>query len=152
MSISSKTIMSNITHSREARLKPRIRENIPVQWWVPQKDFIAQGRIRNLSASGFLLETDKVFRANGTAALQIQPLAPSSSDFLPETGHIRWHRQKGDRNEYGVEFNQIPPQTASLLEKRVEKIMSETVKNEKTINIIGIILTIIMIGLTAFVL
>ena len=144
--------MSNLTQSRDARQKSRINENIPVQWWVQDQDFIAQGRIRNLSASGFLLETDKVFRPHDHSTLQIQSLAPHSSDFLPETGHIRWHRQKGPRSQYGIAFNQIEPKTASILEKRIEKIMSQSTQKGKWANIIGVMLTVIMIALTCYVL
>jgi len=90
----------------ETRRHVRLKESIDVTWRIEAQHVSGTGVLINISSSGFLLQTDRLFRPSDDCILSIKPVSPSLS-FAPKRGKIKWlkriHTPK-DRYQCGVEF------------------------------------------------
>jgi hypothetical protein len=90
----------------ENRRHFRLREFLDVVWKVADQDVSGEGTVVNISTSGFLLQTDRVFRPSDNCVVSIE----SGADTLPfaaKKGKIMWFRRihaPHERFQCGVEF------------------------------------------------
>ena len=90
----------------ENRRHFRLREIIDVAWKVTDQDVSGEGTVVNISSSGLLLQTDRVFRPTDDCVLLIE----SGADVLPfaaKKGKIMWFRRihtPQERFQCGIQF------------------------------------------------
>jgi len=90
----------------ENRRHFRLREFIDVTWKVTDQDVAGEGMVVNISTSGLLLQTDRVFKPTDNCVLTID----SENETLPfsgKRGKIMWFRRISapqERFQCGIEF------------------------------------------------
>ena len=90
----------------ENRRHFRLREFIDVAWKVTDQEVSGEGMVVNISSSGLLLQTDRVFRPTDNCVLSIE----SGSEILPfagKKGKIMWFRRihtPQERLQCGIQF------------------------------------------------
>ena len=95
----------------ENRRHFRLREFIDVAWKLEDQEVSGEGMVVNISSSGVLLQTDRVFRPSDDCVLSIE----SGADTLPfaaKKGKIMWFKRiytPQERIQCGVEF--LPDKT-----------------------------------------
>ena len=136
----------------ESRRHQRVKDGFVLQWQAQDKAMTGQGRVLNISASGILFETDKNFTPFDQCVFLLQSLFQGKAEFLPARGRLVWNQKKGQGYLCGVEFIDTPQGVLNLLHKRVEQIMDQVARSEKTKNIVGVILCGVMVILTIYVL
>ena len=90
----------------------RIREVVDIRWAILGTDLSGEGKILNISASGFLLQTDGKFDPKRSGLLYIDSYDEKPLAFGPKKGKIVWlKRMPGNRPGYvcGVEFLRNTP-------------------------------------------
>src|SRR5580698_7527037 len=90
----------------ENRRHFRLREFLDVTWKVGGEEVSGEGTVVNISSSGFLLQTDRVFKPSDNCVLSIE----SGAEVLPfaaKKGKIMWFRRihtPQERFQCGVQF------------------------------------------------
>ena len=90
----------------ENRRHFRLREYFDVAWKVEDQEVSGEGTVVNISSSGLLLQTDRVFRPTDNCVLSVE----SGKDVLPfsaKKGKIVWFRRihtPQERFQCGLQF------------------------------------------------
>ena len=90
----------------ENRRHFRLKEFIDVAWKVAGQEVSGAGTVVNISKSGLLLQTDKVFRPSDNCVLSIESGA-DTLPFAPKKGRIMWFRRiqtPQERFQCGLQF------------------------------------------------
>ena len=90
----------------EYRRHFRFKESIDVAWKVEDQEISGEGMVVNISSSGLLLQTDKVFRPSDNCVVSIESGA-EKLPFAPKQGKIMWFRRihtPQERLQCGVQF------------------------------------------------
>lgn len=90
----------------ENRRHFRLREFIDVAWKVADQEISGEGMVVNISTSGLLLQTDRVFSPSDNCVLSIESGA-EVLPFAPPKGRIMWFRRihtPQERLQCGVQF------------------------------------------------
>ena len=90
----------------ENRRHFRLRELMDVTWKLAGQDVSGEGTIVNISASGMLLQTDKVFKPSDNCVVSIDS-GEQKLPFGPKKGKIVWFRRihaPHERYQCGVQF------------------------------------------------
>ena len=135
----------------ESRRHVRVQESTRLLWHIRESGLVGQGRIRNISASGMLVELTSV---NGLPDQSIFSFDSNLNDanYIPEAGRLVWRRKKrfsNDKYLCGFEFNGLPEVLASRLNKRVADGVKQLVSAWKINRIVSIslaITTVVLIG------
>lgn len=91
----------------ENRRHFRLRRIIDVDWYVGDYKAEGQGVVLNISQSGALLYTDKVFRPQDKNEVLIAPASKEQLNFAPKKGKVVWLRRidaPEPRFQCGIEF------------------------------------------------
>jgi hypothetical protein len=105
----------------ENRRHFRLREFIDVAWKVTDQEVSGEGLVMNISSSGLLLQTDRIFRPSDNCVLSIE----SGAEALPfdaKKGKIMWFRRihtPQERFQCGLQF--LTDKTDSNFQKWLEK-------------------------------
>ncbi len=110
----------------ENRRHFRLKEFMDVTWKLADQDVSGEGTVVNISASGFLLQTDRVFRPTDNCVLSIESGA-ETLPFAPKKGRLMWFRRINtphERFQCGVQFlkDQTDNDFQQWLEKKVARI------------------------------
>jgi len=144
------TLASKINAKQEARRNSRIAEKIPVVWHL--KDQGAQGtaRLRNISASGMLLEAKVDLPFSEDSILSFEAAVPEAAGFIPSLGRAVWSKKKGFSSSYllGVEFIEPAQEVIAQLQEKIQSRMARIQSSEKIKNTVGGILFAAMVLLT----
>jgi len=95
----------------ENRRHFRLREYLDVNWKVEGQEVSGKGLVVNISSSGLLFQTDRVFKPSDECVLIIE----SESEILPFTakkGKLMWFRRINtpqERFQCGIEFLKDKP-------------------------------------------
>ena len=95
----------------ENRRHFRLREFIDVAWKVADQEVSGEGTVVNISTSGFLLQTDRVFRPSDNCVLSIES-GVEILPFPPKKGKVMWFKRihtPQERFQCGVQF--LPDKT-----------------------------------------
>ena len=107
----------------DSRIQARVKENKQVAWFIQNSEQRGIGRIRNISTSGMLLETE-------------QPIDPDDhhffsfaadlghDNFVPHRGQLIWSRPKHKNSKRylcGVQFVEPSDYVMPKLEERIQK-------------------------------
>ena len=92
----------------ENRRHFRLREFLDVTWKVADQEVSGEGMVMNISSSGALLQTDRVFRPSDDCVLSIQPV-DDKLPFESKSGKIMWFKRihtPQERYQCGIQFLQ----------------------------------------------
>jgi len=124
----------------ENRRHFRLKEFLDVSWKVEDQEVSGEGTVLNVSSSGLLLQTDRVFQPSDNTILSIESsesLAAQDSPFVAKKGKIMWFRRihtPQERYQCGIQFleGQTDKNFQQWLEMKVNR-LSETAN----VNILG---------------
>jgi len=110
----------------ENRRHFRLREFIDVAWKVSGQDISGEGMVVNISTSGLLLQTDRVFMLPDDCVLSIGS-GTESLPFSPKNGKIMWSRRihtPEERLQCGIQFlpDDLDHDFQHWLEKKVHQL------------------------------
>jgi hypothetical protein len=107
----------------EWRRHPRVREEIPVRWSIPQHGTEGRGIIRNVSISGLLLEVDDRFKPAADNATFMIDVLDEKLRFVPKDAKLVWssHIMADKRRKFcGLKFVDPTGPTFSRLKDHVD--------------------------------
>jgi len=90
----------------ENRRHFRLREFIDVTWKVHNQEDSGEGTVVNISSSGLLLQTDRVFKPSNNCVLSIES-GSETLPFAPKKGKMMWFRRihsPQERFQCGIQF------------------------------------------------
>ncbi|MDE2027648.1 MAG: PilZ domain-containing protein [Candidatus Omnitrophica bacterium] len=110
----------------ENRRHFRLREFLDVSWKVDGQDASGEGTVVNISASGLLLQTDKVFQPSDNCVLSIESGA-EDLPFAAKKGKMVWFqriRTPQDRFLCGIQFLSEKPDNSlqQWLEMKISRL------------------------------
>ena len=91
---------------KDDRKDLRIKENVQVPWQIKYKQRNGLARIKNISASGMLIETDRAFDLKDECIFSFDS-SLGDNTYIPQVGRLVWHkRKKFSKNRYlcGIKF------------------------------------------------
>ena len=109
----------------ENRRHFRLREFVDVTWKVTDQDVFGDGTVVNISSSGLLLQTDKVFRPTDNCVLSIES-GSQQLPFAPKKGKMMWFRRIStpqERFQCGIQF--LPEKTDTSFQQWLENKVKE---------------------------
>ena len=138
---------------REFRRNPRVAEKASVNWHIKDADINGKARIRNVSASGVLLEARAAICPSANSVLSFEAADPLQANYLPALGRLIWSRKAGlwpRKFIWGIEYIEPTQDVVANLQEKI-KIKIEKVKIiEKSVNFAGASLLIAMVALAAY--
>ena len=144
------TFASRTNLKQEARRNARIAENAPVVWHVKDQGSEGTGRLRNISASGMLIEAkaDVPFAEN--SILSFEAAIPGRAGFIPSLGRAVWSKKRSFSSGclLGVEFIEPAQEVIAQLQEKVQSRIARIQNSEKIRNTVGGILFVAMVLLT----
>src|SRR5471030_2139500 len=109
----------------EGRQYFRLRRQIEIDWSIPEKEVEGSGVIFNISVSGILFETDKLFPPeHGLKMSFVSQEVP----LLPAKGKLMWFKKIGEKKDHymcGVHFLKDPttwPAWVEWMEDNISKL------------------------------
>ena len=138
---------------QEVRREFRIKDNLPVQWHIKNSNCQGQGKIRNISHCGALLETDAMFSPIERCIFNLESLVRKGGNFLPENARLIWFKKKKARKGgylCGIEFVEPIAEVLSNLQQRIQQKVSKAAKVSKIRDVFGWLLFALMVGLSFF--
>ena len=105
----------------ENRRHFRLREFLDVTWKVADQDVSGEGTVVNISASGLLLQTDRVFQPSDNCVLSIESGA-ETLPFSAKKGRLMWFRRihtPKERFQCGIQF--LPDRGDNSFQQWIEK-------------------------------
>ena len=144
----------NSKNGHDLRSSLRVQENVPIHWHVQGTNTSGEGRIRNISTSGMLLESKSAFELLARSLLDIKSFSNGEKNFVPSIGLLVWSRRKrfsNDYYEYGIQFIEAEAKTIANLRERIQEKITSMAMARKVTSFVGIALIIIMMLLAAYV-
>lgn len=117
----------------------RIKENARIPWRIKYKQREGVAKLRNISISGMLVETDTSFNPKDECVFSFDS-DPQAGIYIPQLGRLVWHkRKKFSRNKYlsGIKFMEADAKILKQMRSRVQMGVDQFVKERKTTTIIG---------------
>ena len=109
----------------ENRRHFRLREFMDVTWKVEGQEVSGEGTVVNISSSGFLMQTDKVFKPSDNCVLSIES-EDGALPFATKRGKIMWFKRihtPKERFQCGMQFLQDKADNFhQWLEKKVNQL------------------------------
>jgi len=134
----------------DARGNLRVKENKPISW--RGKDGQGQGKVRNISLTGMLLETDTMIETGENRIFSFKS-SSSENGYIPETGRIVWQRKKKFSNKKhfcGVRFLEPDESTLNGLRDKIQDGIKQFTTRRKWKVLLNIVFIIGITGLTAY--
>lgn len=136
----------------DARIQERVKENKQVAWFVNDSNVRGVGRIRNISISGMLIETEQPIDPHNHK--QFTFAADLGHDnFVPQRGRLIWSKPKAPNSKKylcGVRFEEPSEYILPKLEDRIQKKM-QTSQNLGVINqVLDWTLFVAILGMTGY--
>ena len=138
---------------KDDRKDLRIRENIQVPWQIKYRQRHGLAKIRNISASGMLIETNRAFDLKDECIFSFD--AEQSADtYIPQIGRLVWHkRKKFSRNKYlcGIKFVEAEEKILQRMRQRVASGVRRYVRDYRIMTITGLVLCAVFMGLMIYI-
>ena len=136
----------------ESRRHVRVKENTRLLWHLRENGLVGQGRIRNISTSGMLLELTSVNALPDQSVFSFDSNL-NDANYIPETGRLVWRKRKhlsNDKYFCGFEFNDVPEVLASRLNKKISDGVQSLVKMWKINRAFSVLLATVAIVLIGY--
>ena len=91
----------------ENRRHFRLRKYLDVNWKVNGQEDVGEGTVLNISTSGLLFQTDKVFQASDNCELSLELIPGEGRPVTIKKGKLMWFRRirtPQERYQCGVQF------------------------------------------------
>ncbi len=139
--------------TQEARKNLRVDDSTPIQWRIKDGYASGQGRIRNISTSGMLLETNNSFEPTAQSMFAFEPANGTPFEAVPQEGRLVWSKKKGwirNRTLCGIEFVEPKEESVTQLHEKIQKGILKVASARRTRIVIGTFLMTVMMGLLIF--
>ena len=113
-----------MANDEDLRKHPRVRDDMPVRWYIDQKGLQGRGILRNISVSGALLETKTLIAPEERSVVTMLAEDSREKDFIPPLARIAWARGAKEGKGYffyGLEFMSMTEANKTALPARVEE-------------------------------
>ena len=138
---------------KEERKDLRIKEDEHLSWQIKYKQREGHARIRNISATGMLMETDVVFDPKEDCILSFDSNL-GEKNYIPRVGRLVWNKKKRfSRDKYfcGIKFLDADEQVLTRMRQRVGKGVSRFLARRRVTTTIGFLLCIACIALIEYI-
>ncbi|MBN1870369.1 MAG: PilZ domain-containing protein [Candidatus Omnitrophica bacterium] len=138
---------------KDERKDLRIKEDEHLSWRIKYKQREGHARIRNISATGMLMETDVVFDPKEDCILSFDS-ALGEKNYIPRLGRLVWNKKKRfSRDKYfcGIKFLDADEQVLARMRQRVEKGVARFLKRRRITTIAGFLVCIAAIILVEYI-
>lgn len=137
----------------EARRSLRVQDKIPVTWHIQNENLTGTAKVRNISDSGMMLETNTNIASHENCVLSFESPLQAVANFLPVLGRLVWSKKNGfigNNFVCGVEFIEPAQDIAANLREKIKDKVIQARSAERAKNIIGIVLSVALVILSAF--
>lgn len=138
---------------QEIRRNVRVGDNRELIWHLQNSDLKGQGRIRNISTSGMLLETNGLFIPNNRCTFLFST-SLGIDNYVPKQGRVIWTKKKTEKeNKYlcGVQFSEPAGFILAKLHRRVEQGIKKVKLGKLSKQISNFLFSFLILGLTGVV-
>lgn len=137
----------------EARANVRVKADNYVSWRIHNTNRAGEGRIRNISTGGMLLETSSEVAPTDNAIFSFVS-GLGIDNFIPQAGQLVWCKKRRlSANGYlcGIKFIDTPEATLPKLKQRIQDGMTQVIKSRQMEKITGVFVGIVFLVLSAYV-
>ena len=138
---------------QESRNNLRIKENLRVRWQVQEGQSVGEGRVRNISASGMLLEVNSNFSPTDRCIFTLEPSQKSNVFSLPQQGRLVWSKKKAFQKSIslcGIQFIDPSQEAVSAIQEKAQKTVRRLMRIRMVERSLGWILVAVMTAMTAY--
>jgi len=138
----------------DSRLDLRIPDNSRITWSSDDSSIKGKAKIRNISASGLLLETNTECLPSDEHNLLLEPLIKSIA-YIPKRSRLIWSKKKRfsiGKYEHGVRFIEPSESVVSSLSQKIQEGILRLNRIRKTEKFFNIIFFVFIAGLTGYIL
>ncbi|MEI6438230.1 MAG: PilZ domain-containing protein [Candidatus Omnitrophota bacterium] len=101
----------------------RVRDDIPVNWYIDRLGQSGKGILRNISISGAMLETKTQLTVDKDLLIMLKAAEFAESSFVPPIARLVWGRTAREGSGYffyGMEFKDPSLAYSKAIQARVE--------------------------------
>ncbi|MCK5012921.1 MAG: PilZ domain-containing protein [Candidatus Omnitrophica bacterium] len=134
---------------KDERKDLRIKENEHLSWQIKYKQREGHARIRNISATGMLMETDVKFDPKEDCILSFDSNL-GEKNYVPRVGRLVWNKKKRfSRDKYfcGIKFLDANEQVLARMRQRVQKGVNRFLARRRITTTIGFLVCIALVAL-----
>lgn len=138
---------------KDERKDLRIKEDEHLSWQIKYKQREGHAKIRNISATGMLMETDVKFDPKEDCILSFDSDL-GEKNYIPRVGRLVWNKKKRfSRDKYfcGIKFLDADEQVLTRMRQRVGKGVSRFLARRRITTTIGFLLCIACIALIEYI-
>src|SRR3989338_3392409 len=138
---------------KDDRKDLRIKENVQVPWQIKYKQRHGLAKIRNISTSGMLIETDRAFDLKDECIFSFDS-DQGENTYIPQVGRLVWHKRKRfSQNKYlcGIKFVEAEEKVLQRMRLRVASGVRQFVKERRVTTIAGLVLAAGFVGLMGYI-
>jgi len=146
-----KNMADNKMILNDSRTNLRVKDNTKIAWSIDGIN--GKGKVRNISTSGMLLETDTIFDPKEHRVLSFDSVV-GENDFIPKTGRVVWQKKKNfSRNGSicGIQFVDTDETVLSKLRQRVQMGIIQFTKEKRIKNIFELAFLAVSVFLICYV-
>jgi len=137
---------------KDDRQDLRIKENAKVPWQIKYKQREGIAKLRNISVSGMLVETDTSFNPKDECVFSFDS-DPEAGIYIPQLGRLVWHKRKRfSRKKYlsGIKFMEADKKVLTQMRSRVEMGVERFVKRRRATTIAGYGLCAVIVAVIGY--
>ncbi|MBF0386535.1 MAG: PilZ domain-containing protein [Candidatus Omnitrophica bacterium] len=100
----------------------RVRDDIPVRWYIDRIGVDGKGILRNISISGAMLETKVFVNVEKDFLVMLKAVEPAESIFVPPLARMVWGktvREGAGYYYYGLEFKDLSSSYETAIGTRI---------------------------------
>jgi len=134
---------------KDDRQDLRITENASIPWQIKYKQREGIAKLRNISISGMLIETDTSFNPKDECVFSFDS-NPEADIYIPQIGRLVWHKKKRfSRKKYlsGIKFMEADEKVLQRMRSRVKMGVEQFVNRRRATTIAGFCLSAVIVGL-----
>ncbi|HLF18134.1 MAG TPA: PilZ domain-containing protein [Candidatus Omnitrophota bacterium] len=144
---------SKVSLSTDTRNNLRVEDSSRVLWQIKEGVQRGKAKIRNISSSGMLLETNGTFIPPKEGCIFSFDTTLGHDNYIPQYGQLIWSHKIGRyKNKYrcGIQFFEPSEYVQTKLRQRIQKGILRITTVQQLTQIFGGILTVAIVGLTGY--
>lgn len=138
---------------KDDRKDLRIKDNTQVPWQIKYKQRHGLARIRNISAGGMLIETDRAFDLKDECIFSFDS-DHGESTYIPQVGRLVWHKRKklsGNKYLCGIKFVEADEKVLQRMRLRVASGVRQFIQERRITTVTGLALCALFVGLMGYI-
>jgi hypothetical protein len=124
-----------------------------VPWQIKYKQRHGLAKIRNISAGGMLIETDRAFDLKDECIFSFDS-NQGESTYIPQIGRLVWHKRKkfsGNKYLCGIKFVEAEEKVLQRMRLRVASGVRQFIRERRLTAIAGFVLCAVFVGLMGYI-